>query len=83
MSYRRQYIIANRIQIVTFYLIKVLGLWPYKFHISKHQIDHSLFLTVYSVIAPVLMLYVYVTVGSDIYSGAGETEVPPSKAFAS
>lgn len=83
MSYKRQYIITNKIQVVTFYLIKVLGLWPYKFQVAKYQIEYSFFMIIYSVVVPSLMLYGYVAVGSDIYSGAGETAVPPSKMFAS
>lgn len=70
-----QYIVAKKILLLTFYLVKVFGLWPYNFDLLKRQIDYSFFGVIYSIIVPVLILtlYVYVLIGSEMYNAATHT----------
>lgn len=81
MFYRRQYIIVTRTIVVTFFIIKVFGLWPYKFQLSSRQMEYSLFSIIYSIFAPCIILCAYVYIGSDLYSESSKN--PPSKVFTS
>lgn len=67
MSNRQQYI-ANKIIVSTYFVVQLLGFWPYK-SVIKTQIEHSFYGVIYSVVVPILMLYAYVSFGSDAYSG--------------
>lgn len=81
MSDRHQYPIVNRILVVAFFLIKVFGLWPYKFQGSGRQMEYSIFSISYSVFTPCVILFGYLYIGSDLYHG-GSTD-PPLKIFSS
>lgn len=81
MLYTCQYVIVTKTIVVTFFIIKVFGLWPYKFQLSSHQTEYSLFSIIYSIFAPVIILCAYVYIGSDLYSESSEN--PPSKVFTS
>lgn len=65
MSNRLQYTIAKKIILSTYFVVKAFGLWPYKPpRIAKAELEHSFYSVLYSVIAPILMLYAYAKFGS-------------------
>lgn len=67
MLYTRQYFIADRVKVVTFFLIKIFGLWPYKVNLSTHQIELDLLAIIYSIIMSSLMMFAYVYIGSALF----------------
>lgn len=68
-NYKRQYFIANRIIVVTLYVIKVFGLWPYKLQFSTTQrMEYSAVSIIYSVFAPIFFISAYVFIGAEIYT---------------
>lgn len=81
MLYCRQHIIADRIRVITFFIIKLFGLWPYKFKISSHQIELNFLSITYSIFVPGLMIFGYLYLGSVLYS-EGVNGKQRSKAFA-
>lgn len=71
MSCKRQYCIANRIIAVTFCVIKVFGLWPYKIQHSGHRIDYnsfSIIAIIYSIVEPSMVIIAYVCFGSELFT---------------
>lgn len=70
MSNRLRFKIVKKIFSSTFFVVKVFGLWPYKTNGTKSAINRSFYSVAYSVVVPILMLFGYVKVGSDAYSGA-------------
>lgn len=68
MLYSRQYFVADKITVVTFFITKLFGLWPYKFQHSDRHIEYDFFSIIYSVFAPILILFAYVYVGSYLFT---------------
>lgn len=81
MLYNRQNFTAQRIIVVTFYIMKVFGFWPYKFQDADHQLEYSFLSIIYSIFAPILSLIAYVYIGFVLY--AGDSKWLSSQIFAS
>lgn len=67
MSFSRHNFYINRMIVVTFLIIRIFGLWPYKLKLSDSRLEHSTFSTVYSIILPILLLLAYMHVGAGLF----------------
>lgn len=76
MLYSYQYFVAERMIVVIFVIVKVFGLWPYKYKLSEsgYQIETSLLSIIYSIFAPALILFAFVCTTSYLYTENSESQ---------
>lgn len=62
MLFTDQHLLVNRLVSVTFFLMKIFGLWPYKVKLSARQIEYNFLSIIYSIFVPIIILIAYVLV---------------------
>lgn len=78
MLYSRQYFIAGKIVVVTFFILKIFGLWPYKYEFSKRPIEFDFLSIIFSVVVPLFVIFAYFYIGSHLFTDSLKSKELPA-----
>lgn len=81
MSNKKQIKVLNNILAVINVVIRLFGFWPYNIDITTHRIKYNLFKFIYSIVLPLILLYIYFSFGVVVLSRAVSSNFIKSKIF--
>lgn len=81
MSHKKQIKILKNILAVTHVVTQLFGFWPYNIDMTTHRLKYNFFKFIYSIVLPLILLYIYFSFGAVTLSSSASSNFIKSKIF--